>query len=142
VVRRVALVLVFIWPVVPVLAPGPAGPTPSAWKSRLSLVYVLVLIMGAGNYLGLRYSLSAALWIGGTSAGRAPFGVHDRRLVLAPQTGGLWDAVPGRRRFGSPTGRSPAAAEPSPAWALDPRVARFSGPVRHVWARRVQETIQ
>jgi hypothetical protein len=60
----VPLVLVFVWPLVP------------AWRSLLGsgafnveepvvFGYALVLLMGAGNYLGLRYTPAAVLWMTG-----------------------------------------------------------------------------
>jgi hypothetical protein len=60
----VPLVLVFAWPVLPVLT---SGGRPAAFNLEAPVVvgYGLVLVMGAGNYLGLAHSVSALLWMAG-----------------------------------------------------------------------------
>ena len=60
----VPLVLVLAWPVLPSLRHVGAAVAFSL-EEPVVVGYVLVLLMGAGNYLGLRFSLSALLWIGG-----------------------------------------------------------------------------
>ncbi|HEY2252015.1 MAG TPA: hypothetical protein VGH74_13175 [Planctomycetaceae bacterium] len=62
----VPLVLVFAWPVVPVMT---VGARPAAFNLEAPLVvgYGLVLVMGAGNYLGLAHTISALLWMAGLS---------------------------------------------------------------------------
>ena len=60
----VPLVLVFTWPVLPVLVSG-AGPAAFNLEAPVVVGYGLVLIMGAGNYLGLAHTVSALLWLAG-----------------------------------------------------------------------------
>lgn len=83
----VPLVLVFAWPVLPVLVPG-ARPSEFNLEAPLVVGYGLVLVMGAGNYLGLAHTVSASLWIAGLAMVVLP---------LCPTTTGLlFDAWSGR----------------------------------------------
>jgi hypothetical protein len=56
------LLLVFAWPV---LSAFGRGRLPVTWNIEEPMVvgYALVLVMGAGNYIGLRYTLPAVLWM-------------------------------------------------------------------------------
>lgn len=56
------LLLVFSWPM---LSAFWHGRIPATWNIEEPIVlgYALVLVMGAGNYIGLRYTLPALLWI-------------------------------------------------------------------------------
>lgn len=58
----VPLVLIFIWPIAPVLRQADRAAA-FTLEEPILVGYALVLIMGAGNYLGLRHSLSAVLWM-------------------------------------------------------------------------------
>lgn len=60
----VPLVLVLAWPVLPALAYG-ARPAAFNLEAPVVVGYVLVLVMGAGNYLGLAHTVSALLWMTG-----------------------------------------------------------------------------
>ncbi|MSR58386.1 MAG: hypothetical protein EXS05_12030 [Planctomycetaceae bacterium] len=55
------LMCVFSWPAFSALAQG-WPPAPWTLEEPVLAGYVLVLIMGAGNYLGLRYTVPALLW--------------------------------------------------------------------------------
>jgi hypothetical protein len=132
------LLLVFTWPLVPVLRQA-GGPAAFSLEEPVVVGYVLVLVMGAGNYLGLRFSLSAALWIAGLLLVVLPLCPSTARWVLAPQSGRVcgtlclvatgWLAdrqVSGRRRDKSSV-------------ALDRVWCDFRDLFGIVWARRVQE---
>jgi hypothetical protein len=58
----VPLVLVFVWPVAPVLRQTDRAAA-FTLEEPVLVGYVLVLIMGGGNYLGLKYSISSLLWM-------------------------------------------------------------------------------
>jgi hypothetical protein len=58
------LVLVFTWPVLAVLAQGPTG-SAFTLEEPMLVAYALVLVMGAGNYFGLCWSVPAVLWMAG-----------------------------------------------------------------------------
>jgi hypothetical protein len=132
------LVLVFTWPVVPVLRQA-GGPDAFSLEEPVVVGYGLVLIMGAGNYLGLRFSLSAALWIAGLLLVVLPLCPTTAAWVLAPQTG---------RACGT-------LCLVAAGWLADRQVARrsrnesslaldrvwrdFQNLFGVVWARRVQE---
>ncbi|MGE5194749.1 MAG: hypothetical protein ACM3U2_19840, partial [Deltaproteobacteria bacterium] len=60
----VPLVLVFSWPLLPLLR-GSGGASVFSLEEPVVVGYALVLVMGAGNYLGLRFSPSALLWMTG-----------------------------------------------------------------------------
>lgn len=83
----VPLVLVFAWPVLPVLVSG-AGPAAFNLEAPVVVGFALVLIMGAGNYLGLAHTISASLWMAGLALVVLP---------LCPATNGpLLDVWSGR----------------------------------------------
>jgi hypothetical protein len=132
------LVLVFTWPLLPLLHGG-GEPSAFSLEAPVLVGYALVLAMGAGNYLGLRFSLSALLWMAGLLLVVLP---------LCPATAGWAPGVQSGRMCGS---LCLAAA----GWIADRQVAardsRRSGPSFDrvwgdfrdlfgiVWARRVQE---
>jgi hypothetical protein len=60
----IPLVLVFAWPVLPTLRSS-GGLVAFTLETPLLVGFALVLVMGAGNYIGLRFSPSALLWIAG-----------------------------------------------------------------------------
>jgi hypothetical protein len=132
------LVLVFTWPLLPVLRGG-GVPREFTVEAPVVAGYVLVLVMGAGNYLGLRFSPSALLWMAGLLLVVLP---------LCPATAGWVPGAPSGRVVGS---LSLAVA----GWIADRQVARgrsrpdgsrlnpvwgdFCDLFGIVWARRVQE---
>ncbi len=134
----VPLVLVFSWPLLPMLREG-GEPSTFAVEEPVAVGYALVLVMGAGNYLGLKFSLPALLWMAG---------LFLLVLPLCPATAG-W--LPGTQT-GRVCGSLCLAAA---GWIADRRVVsrerQHSGPPLDrvwagfrdlfgiVWARRVQE---
>src|SRR5262249_13853295 len=101
--------------------------------------YLLVLVMGAGNYLGLRFSLAALLWMGGLALVVGPQCPAAAKWLPEAATGRLsgtlclvaaaWiaDCLAARARRRSPAG---------------PALNRVGGDFRDllgiVWARRLQ----
>jgi hypothetical protein len=61
----VPLILVFAWPVVPAVWRGAGIPAAFDLETPMVVGFLLVSIMGAGNYLGLSHSVSAVLWLAG-----------------------------------------------------------------------------
>jgi len=59
----VPLVLVFTWPIAPAMRQSDRAAA-FTLEEPVVVGYALVLMMGGGNYLGLKYSISALLWIG------------------------------------------------------------------------------
>jgi hypothetical protein len=132
------LVLIFAWPLFAVLR-GAGGPSAFSLEAPLVVGYVLVLLMGAGNYLGLRFSLSALLWMAGLLLVVLP---------LCPATAGWMPGAQMGRVCGS-------LCLMTAAWMADRQVAarannRFGPSLNRVWddfrdlfgivwARRVQE---
>jgi hypothetical protein len=83
----IPLVLVFTWPVLPALRSS-GGLVAFTLETPLLVGFALVLVMGAGNYIGLRFSPSAFLWIAGLLLVVLP---------LCPATvGWVFQAAPGR----------------------------------------------
>jgi hypothetical protein len=135
----VPLVLVFAWPVLPVLVSG-AGPAAFNLEAPVVVGFGLVLIMGAGNYLGLAHTISALLWMAGLLLIVLP---------LCPATNGpLLDVWSGR------TGGTCCLA--AAGWIADRQAARsrlandsrlpfnrawsdFRESFGIVWSKRIQE---
>lgn len=129
------LVLVFLWPALA------EGAQPAGWSIETPIVvgYVLVLVMGTGNYLGTRYTLSALLWAAAalqlllpycpaTVFGNWPVTMRaDVAALLLAVAGWL-----GIRLGRSPTGNS---AGMDCAWV------DFRDAFGIVWARRVQDRL-
>ncbi|MBI3861471.1 MAG: hypothetical protein HY290_06205 [Planctomycetia bacterium] len=61
----VPLVLVFAWPVMPAVWRGMNNPAAFDLETPVVVGFLLVSLMGAGNYLGLAHTVSALLWIAG-----------------------------------------------------------------------------
>lgn len=134
------LVLVLAWPILPAL--DAAGSGPFSLEEPLVAGYALVLVMGAGNYLALRYSLPALLWGAGLLLVVLP---------LCPATAGWSPGAAGGRCWGA---ICLAAAGWTAAWlargrrsspacgarpALDGVWHDFRDLFGIVWSRRVQE---
>src|SRR5262249_12434279 len=88
----VPLVLVFTWPILTALHSGEASRTFNLEEPLLA-GYVLVLIMGAGNYLALPYSLPALLWMVGLLAVVMPLCPTTARWMLGTANGRFWGTI-------------------------------------------------
>jgi hypothetical protein len=80
------LVLVFSWPALPVVA---MGGTTDGWQLETPVVvgYLLVLVMGLGNYLGLALTLPAILWGAAGLLVVFPLCSATAKWSLAPEVG-------------------------------------------------------
>ncbi len=135
----VPLVLVFAWPVLPVLA---VGTRPDAFNLEFPVVvgYGLVLVMGAGNYVGLAHTASALLWMVGLSLVVIP---------LCPATSAVLPDAWACRNWGT-------LCLTAAGWIADRQAARLTPAGRSVlpfdrvwgdfrelfgivWAKRIQE---
>jgi hypothetical protein len=134
----VPLVLVFTWPLLPALR-GPAGRSAFSIEAPVVVGYALVLVMGAGNYLGLRFSPSALLWMAGLLLVVLPLCPATAGWVPAAQTGRICGSlclfaagwIADRQVAAGGTNRS----VPSLTRVWEDFRDRFG----IVWARRVQE---
>lgn len=61
----VPLVMVFSWPVMPSVWRGAGHLAAFDLETPLIVGFLLVSVMGAGNYIGLSHTVSAVLWIAG-----------------------------------------------------------------------------
>jgi len=135
----VPLVLVFAWPLAPVLR-REGNPVAFSLEEPVLAGYLLVLVMGAGNYLGLRFSVAALLWMIGLALVVVPLCPPAAKWVPEATTGRFWGTL------------CIAAA----GWSADRLVARArrrtaTGPALNcvwagfcdlfgiVWARRLQD---
>jgi hypothetical protein len=133
-------VLVFIWPLVPAWRAlvGTAG---FSIEEPVVFGYGLVLVMGAGNYLVLRYTPAALLWMAGLllvvlplcpgTAGWSPAAGSGWSLGMLSLATAAWvaDRLAAWERNEIATGRSPLN-----------RIWRdFRELFGIVWARRIQE---
>lgn len=84
---------VFAWPVLSALG---RGRLPVTWniEAPMLMAYALVLVMGAGNYLGLRQTLPAILWIASLALLVGP---------LCPLTANALPTAPDARLFATLT---------------------------------------
>ena len=82
----IPLVLVFAWPVLPALRSS-GGLVAFTLETPLLVGFALVLVMGAGNYIGLRFSPSAFLWIVGVLLIVLPLCPATAGRVLQAETG-------------------------------------------------------
>lgn len=136
----IPLVLVFAWPVLPELRTF-RGPVAFTLESPILVGFVVVVAMGAGNYLGLRFSLSAFLWIAGLLMVVLPLCPATKEWVfrtdVARSVGALclvaaaWSAD---RKAAAGTPRAPLTDV-----ALDRVWRDFRDLFGIVWTRRVQE---
>jgi len=85
----VPLVLVFAWPVLPIVTVGARA---NAFNLEAPVVvgYVLVLVMGAGNYLGLVHTVSALLWMAGLVLVVLPLCPSTNGAMPDPWSGRTW----------------------------------------------------
>lgn len=86
------LVLVFAWPVLAALAQGQTV-TPFTLEEPMLIAYVFVLVMGAGNYLGLCSSVPALLWMTGLALIVLPLCPATAGWLLEPQMVRSWAAL-------------------------------------------------
>ena len=135
----VPLVLVFTWPLATALR-GEGAPAAFSLEEPLLAGYLLVLVMGAGNYLGLRFSLAALLWMTGVALVVGPLCPATAKWVpeaaagrlsgtfLLVAAGWISDRQAARARRRSTTGP-----------ALNRVWADFCDLFGIVWARRLQD---
>ncbi len=83
------LVLVFAWPVLPVMTVGARADTFNL-ETPVVVGYGLVLIMGAGNYLGLAHTVSALLWMAGLLLVVLPLCPATNAAIPGVWPGRLW----------------------------------------------------
>jgi hypothetical protein len=133
--------LIFAWPALSTCA---AGKLPAAWNIEEPVLvgYGVVLVMGAGNYLGLRHTLSALCWMAGAillvgplcpaTAGWLPAAAASRTWATLFVAASAWLAL----RKGS--ARQPAGRIREPH-SLDAVWFDFQDIFGIVWARRLQE---
>jgi hypothetical protein len=132
------LVMVFVWPLLPVLRRE--GVTSElSLEAPVVVGYALVLLMGAGNYLGLRFSMSALLWTAGLILVVFPLCPTTAGWLPGAQTGRVCGSL-----FLTAAGwiadRQVAAGRPSDSGIPLNRVwGDFRELFGIVWARRVQE---
>jgi hypothetical protein len=104
-------VLVFTWPIAPALHQADRG-AGFTLEEPVVVGYALVLIMGGGNYLGLKLSISALLWMAALLLVVLP---------LCPATAGFVPAAA--------VGRAAAAwSLAAAAWIADRQAARRKQP--------------
>jgi hypothetical protein len=132
---------VFAWPIMPVVWPGGVNPGAFDLETPVVVGFVLVSIMGAGNYLGLSHSVSAVLWIAGlwlivlplcpTTAGwmTDPWPARIWAMLCLVGAGWLADRQVAGRRRALDVGRLP----------LDRVWGDFRELFGIVWARRIME---
>lgn len=125
---------VFAWPVLSALG---RGHLPVTWniEEPMLVAYLLVLVMGAGNYLGLRHTLPALLWIASLALLVGP---------LCPLTAKVLPTAPAGRLFATLTlavggWLTLTGAKPRNRSCLDLLWRDFRDTFGIVWARRVQE---
>jgi hypothetical protein len=135
----VPLVLVFTWPLAPALR-REGDPAAFSLEEPVLVGYLLVLVMGAGNYLGLRFSLAALFWMTGLALVVLPLCPAVAKWAPEAPSGRLWGTL----------------CLVSAGWIADRQVARGcerrrTGPALDrvwcdfrdlfgiVWARRLQD---
>jgi hypothetical protein len=135
------LVGVLSWPIMPALWRGAVNPAGFDLETPMLVGYLLVMIMGAGNYIGLSNTLSALLWIAGlcllvfplcpATAGAAPDAGTARPIAVVCLVVASW--------LIDVKARSRKVAVSSPTFRMDRAVADFRELFGIVWARRIFE---
>lgn len=131
------LLLVFLWPVLSALA---RTRIPQAWsiESPLFVGYLVVLVMGAGNYLGLRQTIPALLWITTLLLLVGPLCPLTASVFLSPERSRLWATLTlAASGWGAVFQSRSSVPESSPA--IDQMWLRFRDTFGLVWAMRVLE---
>jgi hypothetical protein len=134
----VPLVLVFTWPLLPVLREG-GGPSAFSLEEPVVVGYALVLVMGAGNYLGLRFSLSALLWMTGLLLVVLPLCPATAPWLPGGQTGRVCGSLCLAAAGWIADRQIASRKRPPPGPPLDRVWRDFRDLFGIVWARRVQE---
>jgi hypothetical protein len=133
------LVLVFVWPILPALANG-ARPGGFNLEAPVVVGYALVLVMGAGNYLGLAHWVSALLWMSGLLLVVLPLCPATSFALLDTWSGRTWGtcclAAAGWIAQWQATRRRIANDSRRP---FDRAWSDFRELFGIVWARRIQE---
>lgn len=148
------LACVFAWPVLSALG---RGQLPVNWniEEPMLVAYAIVLVMGTGNYLGLRHTLPALLWIAGLvlligplcplTANFLPTAPAGRLIatVILAASGWLMLAQAKRRNHSPMSDGLPPDVSPGNPRENSSRVDSLWRDFRDtfgiVWARRVQE---
>jgi hypothetical protein len=135
------LLCVFAWPAFPAFG---RGRLPAMWNLEEPLLagYALVLLMGAGNYIGLRSTLPALLWIGALVLLAGPLCPTTAAMMPAPPPCRAWATL-----FLSVAGwtavfqanRSSALAAATRGAPFQQVWLDFRDTFGIVWARRVEE---
>jgi len=131
------LLLVFLWPVLSALA---RTRIPPAWsiESPLFVGYLVVLVMGAGNYLGLRQTIPALFWITTILLLVGPLCPLTASIFVSPERSRLFATLTlAASGWGAVLQSRSPVPESSPA--IHRMWLRFRDTFGLVWAMRVME---
>lgn len=133
------LLLVFLWPVVSALV---RTRIPAAWtiETPLFFGYGVVLIMGTGNYLGLRQTVPALLWMVAQLLLAGPLCPFIARLLPSPESSRLWATLAiTAAGWGAVLQARAKVTGIEPGLPIDRMWVRFRDTFGLVWAMRVLE---